>query len=80
MDIPLIEYLASRGKPIITSTGIATFEDIELAIETCRNVGNNQISLLKCTSSYPAPIDEANMAMIPDFAKRFGVWGEVWVI
>ena len=72
-DIPLIEYTASKGKPIIMSTGIARLEDIELAIETCRNVGNNQISLLKCTSSYPAPIDEANMAMIPDFAKRFGV-------
>ena len=72
-DIPLIEYTASKGKPIIMSTGIARLEDIELAIETCRNVGNNQISLLKCTSSYPAPIDEANMAMIPDFAERFGV-------
>lgn len=72
-DIPLIEYVASKGKPIIMSTGIATLEDIELAIETCKNAGNNQISLLKCTSSYPAPIDEANMAMIPDFAKRFGI-------
>ena len=72
-DIPLIEYVALKGKPIIMSTGIATFEDIELAIETCRNVGNNQISLLKCTSSYPAPIEEANMAMIQEFANRFGV-------
>ena len=72
-DIPLIKYVASKFKPIIMSTGIASLEDIELAIETCRRAGNNQISLLKCTSSYPAPIDEANMAMIPDFAKRFGV-------
>jgi pseudaminic acid synthase len=72
-DIPLIEYTASKGKPIILSTGIATLEDIELAIATCRNVGNNQIALLKCTSSYPAPIEEANMSMIPEFAKRFNV-------
>ena len=53
-DIPLIEYTASKGKPIIMSTGIATFEDIEIAVETCRKAGNNQISLLKCTSSYPS--------------------------
>jgi pseudaminic acid synthase len=72
-DIPLIEYTASKGKPIILSTGIATLEDIELAIATCRNVGNNQIALLKCTSSYPAPIEEANISMIPEFAKRFNV-------
>ncbi len=72
-DIPLIEYVASKGKPIIMSTGIATLEDIELAVETCRKVGNNQITLLKCTSSYPAPIEEANMAMIPELARRFNV-------
>ena len=72
-DIPLIEYVASKGKPIILSTGIANFEDIELAVNTCRNAGNNQIALLKCTSSYPAPIEEANLAMIPEFVKRFNV-------
>lgn len=72
-DIPLIDYVASKGKPIIISTGIATLEDIELAVETCRKVGNNQITLLKCTSSYPAPIEEANMAMIPELAQRFNV-------
>jgi pseudaminic acid synthase len=72
-DIPLIEYAASKGKPIIISTGIATLEDIELAVETCRKVGNNQIVLLKCTSSYPAPIEEANMTMIPELAQRFNV-------
>ena len=72
-DIPLIEYVASKGKPIIISTGIATLEDIELAVDTCRKVGNNQITLLKCTSSYPAPIEEANMAMIPELARRFNV-------
>lgn len=71
-DIPLIEYTASKGKPIIISTGIATENDIQLAIEACKKVGNDQVILLKCTSSYPAPIDEANMAMIPDLAHRFG--------
>jgi pseudaminic acid synthase len=72
-DIPLIEYVASKGKPIIISTGIAELEDIELAVETCRKVGNNQIALLKCTSSYPAPIEEANMCMVKDLATRFNV-------
>lgn len=72
-DIPLIEYVASKGKPVIISTGIAEFEDIDLAVKTCRHMGNEQIVLLKCTSSYPAPVEEANLAMIPDLAKRFGV-------
>ena len=72
-DIPLIEYTASKGKPIIISTGIATMEDIEMALAACRRVGNNDIALLKCTSSYPAPIDEANMVMVKDFEERFGV-------
>jgi pseudaminic acid synthase len=72
-DIPLIEYVASKGKPIIISTGIAEMEDIQLAVDTCRKVGNNQIALLKCTSSYPAPIEEANMIMIKDLAERFNV-------
>ncbi len=72
-DIPLIEYTAAKGKPIIMSTGIASLEDIELAMDACKRQGNDQIALLKCTSSYPAPIDEANMTMIPEFSKRFGV-------
>ncbi len=72
-DIPLIEYVASKGKPIIISTGIAELEDIQLAVDTCRSVGNNQIALLKCTSSYPAPIDEANMIMVRDLGDRFNV-------
>jgi pseudaminic acid synthase len=72
-DIPLIEYVASKGKPIILSTGIAGMDDIELALDACRRMGNNDIALLKCTSSYPAPIEEANMAMIPEFKTRFGV-------
>ena len=72
-DIALIEYIASKGKPIILSTGIASLEDIELALKTIRSVGDNEIILLKCTSSYPAPLEEANLAMIQDFKTRFGV-------
>lgn len=72
-DIPLIELVASKGKPVIISTGIATDEDIELAILTCRKMGNDNIALLKCTSSYPAPLEEANLIMIRDLAERFNV-------
>ncbi|MDD4438223.1 MAG: pseudaminic acid synthase [Tissierellia bacterium] len=72
-DIPLIEYVASKGRPMIMSTGIAELEDIELAVKTCRDAGNDNIILLKCTSSYPAPIEEANLATIKDLKERFGV-------
>lgn len=72
-DIPLIEYVASKGKPVIISTGIAGLEDIELAIDACKRMNNEQIILLKCTSNYPAPIEDANLAMISDFSNRFGV-------
>lgn len=72
-DITLIEYAAKKGRPMIISTGIAELEDIELAVKTCRNAGNNNIILLKCTSSYPAPIEEANLATIPNLKETFGV-------
>ena len=72
-DIPLIEYVASKGKPIIISTGIADLDDIELAVQTCLDAGNNQIALLKCTSSYPAPLDEINLNTIHDIKERFDV-------
>ena len=72
-DISLIEYAAKKMKPMIISTGIAMLEDIELAVNTCRSVGNNNVTLLKCTSSYPAPIEDANLCMIPDLARRFTV-------
>ena len=72
-DIPLIEYTAQTMKPIIMSTGIATDEDIQLAVDTCRKAGNNDITLLKCTSSYPAPIEEANLVMIQDLKNRYQV-------
>jgi pseudaminic acid synthase len=72
-DIALIEYIASKKKPIIISTGIAGLEDIELALETCRKVGNSDITLLQCTSEYPAVPEHANLSMIPDLKERFKV-------
>ncbi|WP_343695599.1 pseudaminic acid synthase [Flavobacterium sp.] len=72
-DIPLIEYVASKGKPVIISTGISEQTDIELALDACRRMGNKDIALLKCTSSYPAPINEANMSMVKDLAERYNV-------
>jgi pseudaminic acid synthase len=73
VDIPLIKYCASKKKPMIISTGVANFEDIELAIKTCRDEGNNEITLLKCTSDYPADISDANLLTIPDIKKKFKV-------
>jgi len=72
-DIPLIEHAASKGKPMIISTGIAEIEDIELAIETCKKVGNDDITILKCTSAYPADPKDANLLTIPDIKNRFDV-------
>lgn len=72
-DIPLIEYVASKGKPIIISTGIAQEDDIVLALDACHRMGNYDVALLKCTSSYPAPIEEANMCMVKDLAERYNV-------
>lgn len=72
-DIPLIEYVASKQKPVIISTGIAELEDIKEALEACERVGNKNIALLKCTSSYPALLKEMNLATIPDMMERFGV-------
>ncbi len=71
-DIPLIEYTASKGKPMIISTGIADAGDIQLAVDACRKMGNNDITLLQCTSSYPAPVELANLRMIPNLAETFG--------
>ncbi|MHA7829961.1 MAG: pseudaminic acid synthase [Flagellimonas sp.] len=72
-DIPLIEYAASKNKPMIMSTGIANLEDIQLAIDACHKMGNREIILLKCTSSYPAPLELANLKTIPDLKERFNV-------
>jgi pseudaminic acid synthase len=72
-DIPLIKYIAEKLKPVIISTGIADITDIELAIETCKNAGNHQITILKCTSAYPALAEEANLLTIQDIKERFQV-------
>jgi len=72
-DVALVEKMAKTGKPMIISTGIASLSDIELAVETCRKAGNNNLILLKCTSAYPAPIEEANVLHIPLFQETFGV-------
>lgn len=72
-DIPLIKKVAKTRKPIIISTGVADLEDIEQALEACRSEGCNDITLLKCTSEYPAPYHHINLLNIPDMAKRFGV-------
>jgi len=70
-DIPLIEYIASKERPVIISTGIATLADIEEAVNACKKMGNNQIALLKCTSAYPAPLEEINLRTIPNLADTF---------
>ena len=70
-DLPLIEYAAKKNKPVIISTGVTDFNEIEDAVNVCRNAGNNDIILLKCTSSYPAPIEEANLLMIKKMSEDF---------
>ena len=70
-DIPLIEYAASKGKPVIISTGIATLSDIEEAVNACKRMGNNQIALLKCVSAYPTPLEDVNLRTIPNLADTF---------
>lgn len=72
-DIPLIRYAAAKGKPMIISTGVADIPDIELAIESCKAVGNNDITILKCTSSYPTEPGDANLVTISDIRERFNV-------
>ena len=70
-DIPLIEYAASKGKPVIISTGIATLSDIEEAVNACKRMGNEQIALLKCVSAYPTPLEDVNLRTIPNLAETF---------
>lgn len=72
VDIPLIEYTASTGKPIIISTGICSEEEIHEAIAACYRVGNQDVILLKCTSAYPAALESMNLATIPAMQETFG--------
>lgn len=73
VDIPLIEYIASKGKPMIISVGMGTLEEIQDAIDACHRMGNNQIVLLKCCSEYPAPWDDMKLGNIPDMIENFNL-------
>ena len=72
-DYELIRYTASKRRPMIISTGIATIGEIQDAVDICRSEGNDDIVLLKCTSAYPAPLEEANLKTIPNLSETFGV-------
>ena len=72
-DIPFIEYIASKGKPIIMSTGIARLSDIENAIDACYRMNNKKIVLLKCTSAYPSPLEDINLRTMCNMAETFNV-------
>lgn len=73
VDLPLLRKIASTGKPIIMSTGMATLAEIDEAVRTIREAGGQQLALLKCTSAYPAPPEEMNLRTIPHLAEAFGV-------
>ncbi|MCR5717069.1 MAG: pseudaminic acid synthase [Lachnospiraceae bacterium] len=70
-DIPMLRKIAKLQKPIIMATGVAHKEDIELALQTCKEEGNEQVVLLKCTSAYPAPYHAVNLKMVPHMAEEF---------
>lgn len=72
VDIPLIRHVASTGKPLIISTGMATADEIDAAVEAARNAGRGAITLLRTNSAYPAPIDEMDLAAIPVMKARWG--------
>ncbi len=73
VDIPLLQKIARTGKPMIMSTGMATVEEIDEAVQAARAAGATQIALLKCTSAYPAAAEEMNLRTIPELSRRFGV-------
>lgn len=73
VDLPLIAYCASKGKPMIISTGMANLDEIGEAVKTAQENGCNELVLLHCVSSYPAPDEQSNVRTVPDLAERFGV-------
>jgi N-acetylneuraminate synthase len=73
VDLPLIRKVASTGKPVILSTGMATAQEIAEAVETVKAEGNDQLILLRCTSAYPSPVEAANLATIAHMEQRFGL-------
>ena len=73
VDLPLVAYAASKGKPLIISTGMANLDEIGEAVRTAREQGCRDIVLLHCVSSYPAPDEQSNVRTVPDLAERFGV-------
>jgi pseudaminic acid synthase len=72
-DLPLVKYVAQKGKPMIISTGMAALEEISEVVEVARENGCDDLVLLHCISSYPAPVEQSNLRTIPDLEKRFGV-------
>ncbi|MFT6691421.1 MAG: pseudaminic acid synthase [Colwellia sp.] len=72
-DLPLIKYIAATKKPMIISTGMANLEEIEEMVTTAKDAGCQELILLHCISSYPAPIEQSNLLTIPDMRKHFGV-------
>lgn len=75
IDIPLIRYAASKGKPMIVSTGICSESEIQDVVDTCKAAGCADLTLLKCTSAYPAKIEDMNLLTIPDMIAKFGSQG-----
>lgn len=73
VDIPLIEYVASKGKPMIVSCGLGSIEEIQQMLDAAHRQGNDQVILLKCTSEYPAHFEDMRLSVIPDMKERFGV-------
>lgn len=74
-DYPLIRYAASKGKPMLISTGISSLEEIQEAVDACHSVGNKDVTLLKCTSAYPAKLEDMNLLTIRDMIERFAPQG-----
>ncbi len=73
VDLPLVEYVASKGKPVILSTGLATLEEIHEAVDAVYSTGNRQLALLRCSSVYPADPERMNLSTIRDMVKQFGI-------